>query len=523
MNESAMKLKGMFCASVCVVLLAASAAAPSLAGATEIPEDVNAATLVKALAALEGGRLAQAVELYSRLINTRKLSPELLARALLNRGLAHQRLGHHAAAITDYDAALRIDALTTRARVKALYNRALAFRALGDAGRAIEDLTAALYLDPAFAPAYFARGNILHERGLYYLALADYDQALAHGHPEKYRVHYARALLFSALNSLARTKEALYAALKEKPDFAPARKRLSAILNGEIPKTRLFADLAQAPKKRIVARIGGAAEGVMTTPRTASVMIAGAPVLNLMKPPQAEPVPPPGADDVARATSVAAAAAPGATPKEAPRQQAWRVASTQPVAPAGARQRAKAGETAEAVSITSMGTKASMAPMQTAAPASSSASAKGATSTLRTASIAPATAAATEQAQATQPAPDGWAIQLAAQRTAEAQSAAAGARRQARHHPGRGARKGRVLPHPAGGLCRPQERTAPLPPAEAQPHLVPGDARQWLNEHIPMTETIGGRAACRARPSPFFRPAQWWAGAGALVIPPRSC
>ena len=418
-----MKLKGMFCASVCVVLLAASAAAPSLAGATEASEDVNAATLVKALAALEGGRLAQAVELYSRLINTRKLSPELLARALLNRGLAHQKLGHHAAAITDYDAALRIDALATRARVKALYNRALAFRAQGDAGRAIEDLTAALYLDPAFAPAYFARGNILHERGLYYLALADYDQALAHGHPEKYRVHYARALLFSALNSLARTKEALYAALKEKPDFEPARKRLSAILNGEIPKTRLFADLAQAPKKRIAARIGGAAEGVMTTPRTASVMIAGAPVLNLMKPPQAEPVPPPGADDGAAAAPVAGAA-PGATPKAAPRQQAWRVASTQPVAPAGARrQRMKAGGTAKAA--TSMASMTAMTPMTSMRAEASAESAGGdaATSTLRTASIAPATGAARKQAQAAQPAYDGWAIQLAAQRTQEAAQA----------------------------------------------------------------------------------------------------
>ncbi len=353
--------------------------------------------LVQALAALENGKPGQAVELYSQLVNTRKLAPELLARALLNRGLAHQRLGQHAAAITDYDAALRIKALSSRSRVKALYNRALAFRALGDAGRAIEDLTAALYLDPGFAQAYFARGNILHERGLYYLALADYDQALANDHPEKHRVHYARALLFSALNSLTQTKEALYAALKERPDFQPARKRLAAILSGELPGTRLFADLARPSKKRIVARIDAPAKGagLMSAPRTASVMIAGAPILNLRKEPQAAPVAPPaaGARTMARA---------GTKPAPEEVSRAWRVASTRPVAPAQASRQRPQDRLSSAIS----------------APAS----AKKARAAIHTASIAPAAAdaAAPDKARKAQPRYSGWAIQLAAQRSEEA-------------------------------------------------------------------------------------------------------
>jgi len=381
------------CASVGVVLLAASAAAPSQAGAGE--QNGLAAKLVQAYEALQQGRPAQAVAIYDRLVNTRKLAPELLARALLNRGLAHQRLSAFDAAIRDYDAALRIDALSARARVTALYNRALAFRAKGDAGRAIEDLTAALYIDPSFAPAYFARGNILHERGLYYLALADYDQALANDHAEKHRVHYARALLFSALNSLPRTQEALYAALKEKPDFAPARKRLAAILKGRLPKTKLFADLLERSGKRIADRItpasgSGAAESNI---RTASVMIVGAPVINVRKAPQAAPVRPP----VDAARQVAAKP-----------QDGWRVAAVGalPPAPAAAREaaRADAGE-------------------QAPAPASQRPAAEQAATgaVLHTASISAVSrqqkdAAAAKAVRSYR----GWAIQLASQRSEDA-------------------------------------------------------------------------------------------------------
>ena len=398
-----MKRKGLVCASVCVVLLAASAAAPSLAGASEKAQNGQAAELVRALAALEQGNARQAIAIYDRLINTRKLPPELLARALLNRGLAHQRLKQYAAAITDYDAALRVDALSQRARVTALYNRALAFRAQGDAGRATEDLTAALYLDPAFAPAYFARGNILHERGLYYLALADYDQALANNHPQKYRVHYARALLFSALNSLSRTKEALYAALKEKPDFEPARRRLAAILRGRLPANRLFADLVkkQRAQKRITARIipAGASGAAETNVRTASVMIVGAPVLNVRKAPQRMAAVPPGTMPPARQQHRQQEQGALLAGKP-PAQKAWRVASVKALPPAPHSAEASPRATAERTQAATVAAARAPQPHQ-ARP--------GGAGRLHTASVSPAP----------QPAHSGWAIQLASQRSEE--------------------------------------------------------------------------------------------------------
>ena len=396
-----MKRKGLVGASVGVVLLAASAAAPSLAGAAQNSEASASRLLVQAYAALDKGRLQQAIRLYDQVVNGKeKLPPAMLAQALLNRGLARQKLGQHDAAIVDYDAALRIAALSPKARVRALYNRALAFRAKGDAGRAIEDLTAAIYTDPDFAEAYFARGNILHERGLYYLALSDYDQALAHGHPHKYQVHYARALLFSALNSLPRTKEALYAALKEKPDYEPARRRLSAILQGSLPKTRLFADLVRRPAKRILARIAPAGDvSANAGARTAAVAVIGAPVLNLRKTPQRVAMAPPTP----------------AKPPTTDTPRPWRVASLNAVAPASAVARRSKAASREA----RRGTLAETAENRRQAPQKSS---RQPTVDIRDATITPVSAPAGASALTTQSIsrPEGWSIQLASQRSEEA-------------------------------------------------------------------------------------------------------
>ena len=399
-------IKGLVGASVGVVLLAACAAAPSLAGAAQNSEVSATRLLVQAYAALDKGRLQQAIRLYDRILRGKqKLPPAMLAQALLNRGLAHQRLGRLDAAIVDYDAALRIAALSPKARVRALYNRALAFRAKGEAGRAIEDLTAAIYTDPDFAEAYFARGNILHERGLYYLALSDYDQALAHGHPRKYQVHYARALLFSALNSLPRTKEALYAALREKPDYEPARKRLAAILKGRLPKARLFADLVRRPAKRILARISPAADnGVDPAGRTAAVAVIGAPVLNLRKTPQRVAMAPPAQPEDA------------APRKKAPETQ--HLAGLKQEASLAAASARVAASTGRNTAKHARRKPTRVAAVRRQAPRV----ARRQPVEIRNAVITPASAPADEGVLTTQSItpPSGWSIQIASQRSEEA-------------------------------------------------------------------------------------------------------
>ncbi len=278
-----MKLRSVLYASVCSVLLAASAAAPAVAGAAA--ENPNSLA-VKALDTLEKGDAKGAVLLFNEAIESRALDAETLANALLNRALAKQRLGRHHEAIGDYVAALKIDALGPRKRAVALYNRGLSWRALGKPARAIEDFTSALFYDPRFARGYYARANILHRSGQYLFALADYDKALKYGLAEAGKAHYAKAMIFDTLGRKADMREALYAALEAQPDYAPARKRLARLLKGDGVS---FASIA--PHKGAE----GKAQTKSGTLMTAAISrIAGANT-NLRKEPQAPAVAPPAA------------------------------------------------------------------------------------------------------------------------------------------------------------------------------------------------------------------------------------
>ncbi len=419
-----MMFKGLLRVCACSLFLAAGGVAPVLAEmAGDDGFQPQARALVEARHALERGEWDKAVEMFGALVNSGNLPPRVLAHALLNRGLAHQRLGRHEEAARDYDAALRIDALDTTTRVRALYNRALAWRSLGRHGQAMEDLTAALYLAPDFAQAWHARGNILHERGLYYLALSDYDQALAREHPQPHRVHYARALLFSALNSLPRTKEALYAALREKPDFKPARERLASILKGRVRANHLFADLARPPaRKRIVARIGVRERRVGGETRLASVHVVAPATLNLRKHPQARPVAPPEAE----ADVIADA-------KRGNGDDAVRAA---PRAGDAVRAGTMKGENAETATETATETTAETAMIDAAAVRVATPRRLGEGKAgkadgkkdgkkggkVRTATITPVSAESTEHAEVPlkQPRWRGWAVQIASQRSEEA-------------------------------------------------------------------------------------------------------
>ncbi len=277
MNVGIMKFRSVKYASVCSVLLAASAAAPAVAGVIETSPNAIA---VKAFDTLSSGDAKGAVLLFNEAIETRKLSPEVLARALLNRALARQKLGHYKKAIGDYEAALKIDALDAHARAIALYNRGLAWRGMGRQGRAIEDFTSALFLDPYFARAYYSRANILHKSGQFLFALADYEKALKYKYARPWQAHYAMALIYETLDRKRDAREALYAALKAKPSYAPARNRLAALLNGE--KGVSFASLA--PAKPAAKRHSLV---------TASLGHAGGADLNLRKKPLPAPVAPP--------------------------------------------------------------------------------------------------------------------------------------------------------------------------------------------------------------------------------------
>ncbi len=224
-----MRVRSVVFASVCSALLAASAAASGASAAQSTPAIAKTTTAYQALAS---GQLRPAIAGYSEAIESRTLPPEHLANALLNRALAYQRLMQHRDAIDDYTAALRVDALSSDIRAVALYNRGLSHQKIGKAPQAIEDFTSALFLKVHFPQAYYSRGNVLRRSGQYLFALSDYEKALKYKHPQPHLAYYGEALTYQALKRDRDARQALVKALSIKPDYKPARTRLSQMLGG---------------------------------------------------------------------------------------------------------------------------------------------------------------------------------------------------------------------------------------------------------------------------------------------------
>jgi Tfp pilus assembly protein PilF len=213
-------------ACVCTAFLAAPAAVGgAFAANSNSPIDMS----VAARQALQAGDTSTAIAGFSEAIESRQLSPEQLANALINRGFAYQQAQEHDRAVDDYTAALRIDAMSGQLRATALYNRGLSQQKLKHPMLAIEDFTSALFLEPEFAHAYYMRGNILRENGQYLFAVSDFEKAIRFKHPQPHLVYYAEALTYEALRRPDDVRAMLDKAVAANPDFAPARSKLASL------------------------------------------------------------------------------------------------------------------------------------------------------------------------------------------------------------------------------------------------------------------------------------------------------
>ena len=248
-----MSVRRVILASVSSALLAACVAVPGSAFAAS--KNSNVILAEQAYQSLASGDQASAITGYSQAIESRELPTEVLANSLLNRGLAHQQLSEHQQAIDDYTAALQLDAMSAQLRATALYNRGLSQQKLERQSAAIEDFTSALFLDPAFAHAYYSRGNSLKESGQFLFALSDYEKALRYNHPDQARVYYAQALTFENLKRNSEARKALELAVAANPDFEQAGQKLAA-LEGTAP--------AAAAKDPILADASGVIGGKLT-------------------------------------------------------------------------------------------------------------------------------------------------------------------------------------------------------------------------------------------------------------------
>jgi tetratricopeptide (TPR) repeat protein len=265
-----MSVRRVILASVSSALLAACVAASGSAFAAS--KNSNVILAEQAYKSLASGDQASAIEGYSQAIESRSLPTEVLANSLLNRGLAHQQLSEHQQAIDDYTAALQLDAMSAQLRATALYNRGLSQQKLDRQSAAIEDFTSALFLDPAFAHAYYSRGNSLKDSGQFLFALSDYEKALRYNHPDQARVYYAEALTYENLKRNSDARKALELAVAANPNFEQAGQRLAAF-EGIVP--------AAASRDPILADASGAIGGKLTV-RKPDLPEAVAPSVEMM-------------------------------------------------------------------------------------------------------------------------------------------------------------------------------------------------------------------------------------------------
>ena len=221
-----MKVRSVTFAFVSSVFLAALGATSSSTFATSLSINPLA---TQAYAALAGGDNERAIALYSQAIESRELSPELLANSLLNRALAYQQQNKQTEAIDDYSAALAIDAMSAGLRATALYNRGLSQQKLVLMTLAIEDFTSALMLNPTFSHAFYSRGNALRDSGQLLFALSDFERALKFNHPDPARVYFSQAQTYELLQRPIDARRSLEAALAANPNFVLAKEKLAAL------------------------------------------------------------------------------------------------------------------------------------------------------------------------------------------------------------------------------------------------------------------------------------------------------
>jgi predicted O-linked N-acetylglucosamine transferase (SPINDLY family) len=167
--------------------------------------------LDEAIALHRKGRLAEAAELYRKVLIENPLAPE----ALHLLGLIEFQRKNANAALVLMDRSIEIDPGDAGCHS----NRGVVLRSLGRFGEAIASFDRVLALRPANADAHLNRGAALFDVGRYVDAVADYDRALSMK-PNHADAHTGRGHALQALGRLDEAVESYEKALSIKPDSA---------------------------------------------------------------------------------------------------------------------------------------------------------------------------------------------------------------------------------------------------------------------------------------------------------------
>jgi tetratricopeptide (TPR) repeat protein len=181
------------------------------------------------VARLSAGDAAAAVELFTRAIQSKELSPEGLALTYHHRGMAFHKEGQAGRAILDYTTALWNEDLPKEFRPRTLNNRGLSFEAISDFDSATRDYNLAIRLNPNYAEAFSNRGNLHRRFSRHDQAIGDYDMALRNGHPYPKFVFAWQGMSFEALGKRREAMEVYRRALGIDPEFELAKSHLAKL------------------------------------------------------------------------------------------------------------------------------------------------------------------------------------------------------------------------------------------------------------------------------------------------------
>ncbi|SEL84394.1 tetratricopeptide repeat protein [Haloferax larsenii] len=146
-----------------------------------VPEDVDVAALVGiGLTYVAIEEYEQAIDSFARAIAYTDEDTLEAQEAWVNKGVAHAQLAEYDEAIGAYREALRIDDDSEFAAT-AESNLAYALWESGDASSPLDHAERATELDPRLPHAWYNRGFLLAERGLYEDAIRCFDKAIALG------------------------------------------------------------------------------------------------------------------------------------------------------------------------------------------------------------------------------------------------------------------------------------------------------------------------------------------------------
>ncbi|HLZ18384.1 MAG TPA: hypothetical protein VKO67_02160, partial [Smithellaceae bacterium] len=130
--------------------------------------------LLAALEAHSGGRLENAIEIYTSILRLKVKDP---VRSLVynHRGMAYFGLSDYLRAIRDFSKSLSYDP----ENVRCFNNRALTFRVLQRYDRSLEDYDRSIAINPSQIDGFWGRAQTLYEMKLYTQALADCEKVLS--------------------------------------------------------------------------------------------------------------------------------------------------------------------------------------------------------------------------------------------------------------------------------------------------------------------------------------------------------